>query len=81
MGAPGIVQTTSGMKQDGAAAAVHILMLIVIVVLQEPMVFMDSKQHTKNMHPLFITQVMVNETQKKLLFKVHGGKYAAPETA
>ena len=79
MGAPGIVQTTCGMQQDGAAAAIHILMLIVFVVLQKPMVFMDGKQHAKNVHPLFITQVMVNETQKKPFFKVHGGKNAAPE--
>ena len=79
MRAPGIVQTTCGMKQDGVAAAIHILVLIVFMMLQKPMVFMDGKQHAKNVHPLLVTQVMVNEPQKKTLFKVHGGKYAAPE--
>ena len=67
------------MQQDGVATAIHIPVLIVFMVLQKPMVFMDGEQHAKNVHPLFVTQVMVNEPQKETFFKVHGGKYAAPE--
>ena len=79
MNTPGVMKASGSMEKNGSAAAIHILVACVVVVLKEPVIFMDSKQHAKDMDTLFITQVMVDETQKKLFLKVQGGKYATPQ--
>ena len=77
---PGIMQATSGMKNDGPAAGVRVkTMRAVVLMFPMSMELVYGKKKAQCMRALFITKFMINKAQQKRLFEIQSRKEFAPE--